>query len=265
VAGARPETQLQLSIAILFERRGSVFLLLGMLVWVLIGLAGAFLLAIVAWAGTLLLRQMPGFGFVPEPGLLLYMLAASTGFQATLLGGALWQGRRLGQGDRRAGLGIRRVRHIGQVALCCVAMVVCLLSFVLLAAHFPALREFAKSATPDIMARLGEGGPFAALVKVALALVLAPLSEELFFRGWLWEALRQRGHAFASTACLTALPWLLLHGLDSPARIVFLIPAALVFSLARQQGGGVLASLAVHLTNNTTAVLLQVIAVLVGA
>jgi membrane protease YdiL (CAAX protease family) len=265
VAGARAEAQLQLSTAILFERRGSVFLLLGMLAWVIAGLVGALLVATVLGFSTLLLRQVLGFGFVPEPGLLAYVLAGSTAFQGTLLWGALRQGRRLGNGNRRVGLGVRPIRHVGQVALLCIVMIVCLLGFVLLAARIPTLREFAKSVTPDIMARLGEGGPFAVLVKVTLAMILAPLSEELFFRGWLWEALVRRGHAFATIACVTALPWLLLHGLDSPARIVFLIPAAVVFSLARQQGGSVLASLLVHVTNNTTAVLMQAIAVLVGA
>jgi membrane protease YdiL (CAAX protease family) len=264
MAGAGVEAQLQLSIAIVFERRGTVFLLLGMLAWVCIGLVGAFLVAAALGSGALLLHHVPGFGFVPEPSLLLYVLAGSTGFQLTLLWGALWQGRRLGNGDQRAGLGITRIRHVGQVALLCVVMIVCLLSFVLLAARFPALREFAKSVTPDIMARLSEGGPLAVLAKVSLAVVLAPLSEELFFRGWLWEALRRRGHAFASTACITALPWLLLHGLDSPARIVFLIPAALVFSFARHVGRSVLASLVVHVANNTAAVMLQAVAVLVG-
>jgi uncharacterized protein len=248
----------------LFERRGSVFLLLGMLAWVAAGLVVALLVATVLGFSAVLLRQGLGLGFVPAPNLLAYVLAGSTAFQGTLLWGALRQGRRLGRGDRSAGLGIRRIRHIGQVALLCVVMIVCLLSFVLLAAHIPALREFAKSVTPDIMARLGEGGPLAVLMKVTLAVILAPLSEELFFRGWFWEALRHRGHAFVTTACMTALPWLLLHGLDSPARIVFLIPAAVVFSLARQQGGSVIASLIVHVTNNTTAVLMQAIAVLVG-
>jgi len=239
-------------------------LLLGMLAWVAAGLVGALLIATVLGFGAVLLRQGLGFGFVPEPSLLVHVLVGSTVFQGTLLWGALRQGRRLGNGDRRDGLGIRRIRHIGQVALLCMVMIVCLLSFVLLAARIPALREFTKSVTPDIMARLGEGGPFAVLVKVTLAVILAPLSEELFFRGWLWEALSRRGHAFATIACVTALPWLLLHGLDSPARIVFLIPAAVVFSFARQQGGSVLASLLVHVTNNATAVLMQALAVLVG-
>ena len=264
MARARVEAELQLSNAILFERRGSVFLLLGMLAWVAVGLLGALLAATVLGFGSVLLRHGLGFGSVPEPNLLAYVLVGSTAFQGVLLWGALRQGRQLGNGNRRDGLGVRQIRHIGQVALLCIVMIVCLLGFVLLAAHFPALREFARSVTPDIMAKLGDGGPVAVLVKVTLAVVLAPLSEELFFRGWLWEALRRRGHVFATTACVTALPWLLLHGLDSPGRIVFLIPAAVVFSFARQQGGSVLASLLVHVTNNSTAVLMQAIAVVVG-
>lgn len=236
-----------------------------MLAWVVAGLLGAVAIAALLGVGAALLRQFLGYGFVPEPSLLVYVLAGSTAFQVTLLLAALRQGRLSGHGDRHVGLGIRPIRHGGRVALLGIAMIVCLLGFVLLAARLPALREFAKSVTPDIMARLGEGGPVALLVKVALAVVLAPLSEELFFRGWLWEALRQRGHAIITTACLTALPWLLLHGLDAPQRIVFLIPAAVVFSLARQQGGSVLASLVVHVTNNTAAVSMEAIAVLVGS
>jgi hypothetical protein len=89
--------------------------------------------------------------------------------------------------------------------------------------------------------------------------VLAPVSEELFFRGWMWEALRQRGYAVVTTGFLSAVPWLLLHGIDSPGRILFLIPAALIFSLARYVGGSVLASLAPHMTNNLAAVLVPLI------
>src|ERR1019366_4607449 len=119
-----------LSNAILFERRGSVFLLLGMLAWVAAGLVGALLIATVLGFGAVLLRQGLGFGFVPEPSLLVYVLVGSIVFQGTLLWGALRQGRRLGHGDRRDGLGIRPIRHIGQVALLCMVMIVCLLSFV---------------------------------------------------------------------------------------------------------------------------------------
>ena len=72
----------------MFERRGSVFLLLGMLAWVIAGLVGALLVATVLGFGAVLLRQVLGFDFVPEPGLLAYVLAGSTGFQGILIFGA---------------------------------------------------------------------------------------------------------------------------------------------------------------------------------
>lgn len=246
------------------ERRGTVFLLLGMLAWVAAGFAGAVVVAAVLAFGSVLVHRLFGLASVPPPSELVYVLVGATGFQGTLLLGALWQGRRAGGGDRSVGLGVRRVRRLGRVALLCMVMVVWLLAFVLLAARLPALREFAKSVTPDVLSGLGDGGPAVVLLKVALVLLLAPVSEELFFRGWLWEGLRRRGHTVMTTAWLTALPWLLLHGIDSPGRILFLIPAAVVFSFARHQGGGVLASLAVHMTNNTTAVVMQAIGTLFG-
>jgi membrane protease YdiL (CAAX protease family) len=112
---------------------------------------------------------------------------------------------------------------------------------------------------------LNEGGPDIVALKVALVVGLAPVSEELFFRGWLWEAFRRRGLAIFTTACLTSLPWLLLHGLDAPGRILFLIPAAVVISFARHLGHSVFASLAVHVANNGAAMLLQVLTEGVGA
>lgn len=246
------------------ERRGTVFLLLGMLAWVVAGFAGAIVAAAVLGFGSVLLRQFLGLGFMPAPSPLVYVLVAATAFQGTLLLGALRQGRRTGGGDRCAGLGVRPIRRAGRIALLCAVMIIWLLAFVLLAARFPALRDFAKSVTPDVLSGLGDGGPAVVLLKLALVVALAPVSEELLFRGWLWEALRQRGHAVTTTACLTAIPWLLLHGIDSPARILFLIPAAVVLSLARHQGGGVLASLAVHVTNNAAAMFMQAMSALFG-
>jgi membrane protease YdiL (CAAX protease family) len=90
------------------------------------------------------------------------------------------------------------------------------------------------------------------------------VSEELFFRGWLWEGLRRRGQTMFMTACLTATPWLLLHGIDAPGRILVLLPTAVIISFARYYGGGVRASLAVHMTNNGAAVLMQTVSVLFG-
>jgi membrane protease YdiL (CAAX protease family) len=245
-------------------RQGTVFLLLGMLAWVVAGFAGAAVVAAMVAAGSVTLRWLLGPVAVPEQSQLFYVLIAATAFQGFLLLAALWQGRRAGVGDRRVGLGVRPIRHGGRVALLCLVMIIWLMTFVLLTEALPGLRDFAKSVTPDILSSLGEGGPVVVVLRVTMVVALAPVSEELFFRGWLWEALRRRGHAITTTACLTVIPWLLLHGIDSPGRILFLIPAAVTFSLARHQGGGVLASLAVHVTNNSAAMLMQAIAALFG-
>jgi membrane protease YdiL (CAAX protease family) len=148
--------------------------------------------------------------------------------------------------------------------LSCSAMIAWLIGFIGLTATFPALNEFARSVTPDILANLERGGPGILAFKIVLVAMLAPVSEELFFRGWLWEVLRQRGHTVLTTSSMTAIPWLLLHGIDSPGRILFLVPAAVIFSLARYKGGSVLASLAVHMTNNLAAVSLPLIGGLFG-
>jgi membrane protease YdiL (CAAX protease family) len=258
VAGARIETQLQLTITVVAERRGTVFLLLGMLAWVAAGFAGA----LVAAAAAGIFRIWFGAETLPEVSELGYVLIATAVFQGILLLAALRQGRLADDGDRCAGLGAGPIQRQSAVALLCAAMVVWLIGFMSVMQAVPALRDFAKSVTPDVLSDLGHGGAAAAVSQMLLVAIFAPLSEELFFRGWLWEGLRRRGQTVGTTACLTAIPWLLLHGLDAPGRILFLIPAALIFSVARHVGGSVRASLAVHVTNNGVAVLAQVISML---
>jgi membrane protease YdiL (CAAX protease family) len=246
------------------ERRGLVFLSLVMAAWIAAGFAGAAVAAVLMVASWVLLTAGLGFRAVPAPDQIAYVLIAACGFQGTLLLGAFWQGRRAGDGDWRTGLGIRAIERGTVVALLCVAMIGWLFCFLGLVAAFPALRDFVKSAMPELMAGQDDRGLAVVALQAGLVAILAPVSEELFFRGWLWEAVRQQGHTVAMTAALTAVPWLLLHGIDSPARMVFLIPAALMFSLARHVGRGTLASLAVHVTNNTAAVAMQVVSKLAG-
>jgi membrane protease YdiL (CAAX protease family) len=204
-------------------------------------------------------------GAVAEPSGLVYTLLGGYGFHGTLLLGGLWQGRRLGGGDWRAGIGANRIRGKAWIALFCVLMVGWLMVVLALTAAIPALHDFMKSMTPEfLMSDLAEASPGVMGLLLALVVILAPVAEECFFRGWLWEASRRRGHAIVTTACLTAVPWLLLHGIESPGRILFLLPAAVIFSLARQMGGGVLASLTVHITNNLSVVLVQATAALLG-
>jgi uncharacterized protein len=264
VARARIEAQLQLKIAAVTGQRGTFFLLLGMLVWVAAGFGGAVLAAAALGFVTAVMRGLLHISTFPSPPQLAYVLVAAVGFQGTLLLVALRQGRLAGGGNRSAGLGAGPIRRPRVVALLCAATVVWLIGFILLMAAFPALRAFALSVTPDALTGMGSDGAAVAVLRVVLVMILAPVSEELFFRGWLWEALRHRGHAVLTTACLTATPWLLLHGIDSPGRILLLIPAALIFSVARHQGGGVRASLAVHMSNNGAAVMMQAVSAILG-
>jgi membrane protease YdiL (CAAX protease family) len=246
------------------ERRGTVWLLLGMLAWVVVAIIGSLAMwGMLALIDGILGRR--GINAIPHPSRLVFTLLGGYGFHGTLLLGALRQGRRIGSGDWRAGVGVRRIKHKRLIVLFCVGMIFWLIGMLALTSAVPALREFMKSMTPEfLMADLGDASPGVMALLLVLVVVMAPVAEELFFRGWLWEALCRRGHGVTTTAVLTAIPWLLLHGIESPGRILFLLPAAVIFPLARHLGGGVLASLTVHFTNNLSVVLVQAIAMLVG-
>jgi membrane protease YdiL (CAAX protease family) len=261
VAGAWAETELQLNPPLIAGRRSTLPLLLGMLAWIVAGFAGAILAASVFGFAAVL----SGFPVdLSRPHNLILVLVGAGGFQGTLLWGAVWQGQRAGGGNWRVGTGFWPVSRPSLVTGLCALMFGWLITFLLLLASIPALREFARSVTPEVLAGGLNGNVAAILARLVLIAILAPLSEELFFRGWLWEALWRRGYAPVTTACLTAIPWLLLHGIDSIWRVLVLVPAAVIFSVARHLGGSVRASLAVHMTNNGAAVAVQTLAALFG-
>jgi membrane protease YdiL (CAAX protease family) len=79
--------------------------------------------------------------------------------------------------------------------------------------------------------------------------VLGPVSEELFFRGWLWTALRR--FCFPVPAMLaTSTPWLAQHMLDDIRAPLRLMPLAIVLSMAHHFCRSIRASIALHLPNN---------------
>jgi membrane protease YdiL (CAAX protease family) len=234
-----------------------------MLAWI----AAAFVGAVVTTAAfafvSTALNGLSGHA-ISMPSTLILVLAGAGGFQGTLLLGALSQGSSAGGGVWRVGLGFWPLRRPGLVIGLCALMFGWLTTFLLLLASIPALREFARSVTPEVLSGGLNGNVLAILARLLLIAVLAPVSEEFFFRGWLWEALWRRGYAPVTTAILTAVPWLLLHGVDSIWRVLVLLPAAVIFSVARHLGGSVRASLAVHMTNNGAAVVFQTLATWFG-
>jgi len=101
---------------------------------------------------------------------------------------------------------------------------------------------------------LGADSSTAALVAVCvLVTVVAPLAEEVFFRGYFYGALRNwRGPWLA--ALLTGLTFGAIHagGTD----VVFLVPLAILgvmLCVVREQTGSLLPCIALHATNNALA------------
>jgi uncharacterized protein len=103
------------------------------------------------------------------------------------------------------------------------------------------------------------GAPALFIVTLLLAVAVAPVAEELFFRGWLWTALLRCWGVWPSALCTGGL-WLAMHALDSPVRALILLPATILLSLARYYCGSVRASLLVHVANNAAASVAQLLA-----
>ena len=89
---------------------------------------------------------------------------------------------------------------------------------------------------------------------VVLAVVIAPISEELFFRGVLFRSVRDR-HGFWAAALASALPFGLVHYVPSPAIDALVLQITMVFTglgLAwiYERRGTVVASTAAHMAFN---------------
>lgn len=81
--------------------------------------------------------------------------------------------------------------------------------------------------------------------------LLAPVAEEMMFRGWLWTALRRHWGGFSCTL-VTGLLWLLTHFAEGPAKIAILAPVALLLGIARQSSASLRGPLLLHLALNLT-------------
>lgn len=90
-------------------------------------------------------------------------------------------------------------------------------------------------------------------VRSALAvLLLAPVAEELFYRGWLWERLRERW-----SVPVVGLVTGLLFALSHSHAVLVILPGALALTLVRIHCGGLRASMLLHAANNLLAILLR--------
>jgi membrane protease YdiL (CAAX protease family) len=231
------------------EPEGTVKLLAMAAAWFIL----AAVLALVASAGALLaggISLNQAFTTVTGQQKLILVLAPMT--QLCLFVACLRRGRRTGSGNLREGLAWLGVQRRWDVALLAGTAAVVAMAHVAMVVRFPAYRAFFEHAQTSLPLPQQTGlgvGAYAAWVLLVIV-VGAPLTEELFFRGWLWVGL-SRWWSVWVTAPATGCLWLLAHYSDGGwRRLLALVPAMILVSVARSLGGSVKASMAVHAANN---------------
>lgn len=99
---------------------------------------------------------------------------------------------------------------------------------------------------------------FARFLLVVLAVVVAPISEEFFFRGILFRSVRDR-HGFWLAALASAIPFGLAHYVPAPAIDAAVLQLTMVFTgiglaWVYERRGTIVASMAAHMAFNVIGV-----------
>lgn len=214
-----------------------------------------------AWAGGFLIGVMVGVHNgsplkhtlawqVGQPSAILLMLLVA---DVVLVFAGWRRGSAVGGGDARAGLGFGPIRRTGLLLTFATMGEAVVFGWAILV--FCVLQP----ANHGVIASLLTATPHASTLEQAVTLfctvVLSPLWEEFFFRGWLWTGLR-RYWGTLPVMFATAVPWLSLHMFDGLLRPLYLFPMAVMLCLARQYCGGIRASITLHMLNNLIAMLL---------
>lgn len=92
-----------------------------------------------------------------------------------------------------------------------------------------------------------------AWASVVIAVVLAPLWEELTFRGFFLSALAKTPLGFWGGAMISNVFWTLLHGMYSWAGLVSVFIAGLILTWLVRRTGSVLPAIAAHAAGNAVA------------
>jgi membrane protease YdiL (CAAX protease family) len=104
--------------------------------------------------------------------------------------------------------------------------------------------------------------PSAAVLTAIFAVSLGPLMEELFFRGFLYPVLARRWGLLAAIS-ITSVAFGLVLGAQlafSPGLVLIVFLVGLVLTLVRAKTGSVGSSFVVHVSYNSTLVILGAIA-----
>jgi membrane protease YdiL (CAAX protease family) len=166
--------------------------------------------------------------------------------EIVLVATAVAAGRSVGKGDINVGLANTPISQRRVMLILAIAI----------AAYAALANYIAYLINPDLLIdKEVAPNPWAAGWYFSIAVVVAPVAEELFFRGWLWTGLRRHWSALR-TATVTAAFWLALHfGFDIARDALVvpgLVPVAVILSAAREFAGSVRAPIILHAVYNLT-------------
>jgi uncharacterized protein len=107
---------------------------------------------------------------------------------------------------------------------------------------------------PSFVVKIYETAVFLPLFYLSVV-VLAPLFEELFFRGFFYQGLRHSFLGIAGAIILPSVLWALIHQQYSWVDMAGVFVFGLVLGLARQRTGSIYVPIAMHALNNLLAIL----------
>lgn len=196
------------------------------------------------FTGTLIVAAFDP-GLDTEAGRDLAQLVVALSLGGTAIGFAAVDGNGLGAGLRR--LGLRRMT-LAAVGLACLGWFV----YVLISAG---LAPLLNPEQEDVTRQLGtdEGSVLSVAAAGLLIAVAAPISEELFFRGLMFAALR-RSLPLWPAALISSLVWASLHlGSGNLGVVVQLGVFGVVLAWLYQRSGTLWAPILAHAINNALA------------
>jgi len=109
-----------------------------------------------------------------------------------------------------------------------------------------------EESIPEFMRAVHESSPNKLLLFFAIA-IIAPLFEEIFFRGFLFEGLKYSAAGFLGASVISSLVWALIHLQYSAIYIVMIFVFGLVFSYAKHKTSSLYVPIILHIFVNTLA------------
>jgi membrane protease YdiL (CAAX protease family) len=155
-----------------------------------------------------------------------------------------------------AALGLRSTR-LGPAVVATVVGFLVIISCNLLYSYLVQVFNLPLHTNSDTLLQQAKYAPISTLALVAGAVLVAPLCEEVFFRGFLFGGLLHR-MSFLPAALLSAFLFALAHGDVGSFTVLFIFGVVLAF--VRWRTGSIWPGIVIHVANNATAALAIILA-----